>query len=90
MTHQKRDSVAKGGSSVAIARMVGMVFSFLLFILLARKSAESAGMFKTVMTYVIIAESLGMLGLQGNHRIFSIHFTAITDDLCQRDSNGYL
>lgn len=62
--NQKRDSVAKGGTSVALARMVGMVFSFLLFILLARQSAEAAGMFKTAMTYVIIAESLGMLGLQ--------------------------
>ncbi len=62
--NEKRDSVAKGGSSVALARMIGMVFSFLLFILLARQSAEAAGMFKTVMTYVIIAESLSMLGLQ--------------------------
>lgn len=62
--NKKRDSVAKGGSSVALARMVGMVFSFLLFILLARQSAEAAGVFKTVMTYVIIAESMSMLGLQ--------------------------
>ena len=62
--NKKRDSVAKGGSSVALARMVGMVFSFLLFILLARQSAEAAGVFKTAMTYVIIAESMSMLGLQ--------------------------
>jgi O-antigen/teichoic acid export membrane protein len=61
---KKRDSVAKGGSTVAIARMIGMVFSFLLFIMLARHSAEHAGTFKTVMTYIIIAESFGMLGLQ--------------------------
>lgn len=59
----KTDSVAKGGSSVAIARIVGMAFSFLLFILLARQSPESAGTFRTVLTYIIIAEFLGMLGL---------------------------
>jgi O-antigen/teichoic acid export membrane protein len=60
---QKTDSVAKGGSSVAIARVIGMGFSFLLFILLARQSPESAGTFRTVLTYIIIAEFLGMLGL---------------------------
>lgn len=62
--NKKHDSVAKGGSAVALARLVGMVFSFLLFILLARQSAEAAGVFKTVMTYIIIAESMSMLGLQ--------------------------
>jgi O-antigen/teichoic acid export membrane protein len=60
---KNRDSVAKGGSSVALARMVGMAFSFLLFLILARHSAVHAGTFKTVMTYIVIAEFLGMLGL---------------------------
>jgi len=60
---QKADSVAKGSSSVAFSRLIGMAFSFLLFILLARQSAEDAGVFRTVLTYIIIAEFLGMLGL---------------------------
>lgn len=59
----KTDSVAKGGSAVAIARVTGMVFSFLLFVLLSRQSPEHAGTFKTVLTYIVIAEFLSMLGL---------------------------
>ena len=63
MKKRKTDSVAKGGSSVAIARISGMAFSFLLFLLLARHSNEYAAIFRTVMTYIIVAEFLGMLGL---------------------------
>ncbi len=63
MKNQK-DSVAKGGSSVALARIVGMAFSFLLFLLLARHSANDAAVFRTVMTYILISESIGMLGMQ--------------------------
>lgn len=70
------DSVAKGGSSVALARMLGMVFSFLLFMLLARQSPESAGTFKTVLTYIVIAEFLGMLGL---HRWLAAEIATLTD-----------
>lgn len=61
--NKKRDSVAKGGGAVGLARIIGMIFSFLLFILLSRQSPEHAGTFKTVLTYIIIAESLTMLGL---------------------------
>ncbi len=63
MNKRKTDSVAKGGSSVAIARILGMGFSFVLFLLLARHSNEYAAIFRTVMTYIIVAEFLGMLGL---------------------------
>lgn len=63
MKKRKTDSVAKGGSAVAIARILGMGFSFVLFLLLARHSNEYAAIFRTVMTYIIVAEFLGMLGL---------------------------
>lgn len=59
----KKESVAKGGGSIAIARILGMVFSFLLFLFLARQSAADAGIFRTAVTYILIAEFLGMLGL---------------------------
>ncbi|MDI1297806.1 oligosaccharide flippase family protein [Methylotenera sp.] len=59
----KSDSVVKGGGSVAIARMLGMVLSFLLFLVLARHSPQDAGVFRTVVTYLVIAEFLGMLGM---------------------------
>lgn len=59
----KKESVAKGGGSIAIARILGMVFSFLLFLFLARHSAADAGIFRTAVTYILIAEFLGMLGL---------------------------
>lgn len=63
MKKRNTDSVAKGGGSVAVARILGMAFSFLLFLLLARHSNEYAAIFRTVMTYIIVAEFLGMLGL---------------------------
>jgi O-antigen/teichoic acid export membrane protein len=59
----KKDSVAKGGGAVAIARMLGMVLSFLLFLILARHSAEEAGVFRAVLTYLIMGEFLGLLGM---------------------------
>lgn len=58
------ESVAKGGGALVAARMVGMVFSFLLFLVLARHSVVEAGTFRTILTYLIISESLGMLGMQ--------------------------
>jgi O-antigen/teichoic acid export membrane protein len=61
--NKKTDSVAKGGTSVAIARISGMAFSFVLFLLLARHSTDYAAIFRTTMTYIIIAEFLGMFGM---------------------------
>jgi len=63
MSIKQKDSVAKGVSSVALARIIGMAFSFLLFLLLARHSASHAAVFRTVMTYILIAESIGMMGM---------------------------
>jgi O-antigen/teichoic acid export membrane protein len=60
---KNKDSVAKGSGSVVISRLLGMVLSFALFIALARHSDIEAGIFRTVFTYFIIAESLGMLGM---------------------------
>ena len=75
---EKKDSVAKGGGSLMVARLLGMGLSFLLFLVLARNSAEDAGFFRTVVTYILMAEFLGMLGLhrwlsteiapEGHHR----------------------
>jgi O-antigen/teichoic acid export membrane protein len=62
--NKKKDSVAKGGSSLVIARLFGMGLSFVLFLVLARHSAEDAGFFRTVATYILMSEFLGMLGLQ--------------------------
>ena len=60
---KKKDSVAKGGGSLMIARLLGMGLSFVLFLVLARHSAADAGFFRTVVTYILMAEFLGMLGL---------------------------
>lgn len=63
MALKKTDSVAKGGGAIAFARLLGMALSFLLFLILARQSAADVGIFRTVVTYIVIAEFLGMLGL---------------------------
>jgi O-antigen/teichoic acid export membrane protein len=60
----KPDSVAKGGLSVATARAVGMIFSFLLFLSLARQSESGAAIFRTLVVFLYIAEFLGLLGTQ--------------------------
>ena len=59
-----KNSVAKGGLSVSLARMLGMACSFVLFIAVARHSSVDAGIFRSVLTYIIISEFLGILGLQ--------------------------
>lgn len=63
MALKKSDSVAKGGGAIAFARLLGMALSFLLFLILARQSPADVGIFRTVATYILIAEFLGMLGL---------------------------
>lgn len=70
---KNKESIAKGGSSVAVARLLGMVLSFLLFMVLARQSPAHAGVFRTVATYFVIAEFIGMLGM---HRWLSTEITA--------------
>jgi O-antigen/teichoic acid export membrane protein len=63
MDVKRADSVAKGGGAIAFARLLGMALSFLLFLILARNSAVDVGIFRTVITYIVIAEFLGLLGL---------------------------
>lgn len=48
---------------MAGARLLGMLLSFLLFLVLARHSPTAAGIFRTVITYLVIAEFIGMLGM---------------------------
>lgn len=59
----KAESVARGGASFVLARILGMALSFILFLVLARHSDLEAGIFRTVVTYILIAEFLAMLGL---------------------------
>lgn len=58
---------------MAGARLLGMLLSFFLFLILARHSASYAGIFRTVLTYLVIAEFLGMLGM---HRWLATEITA--------------
>jgi O-antigen/teichoic acid export membrane protein len=69
----KKESIAKGGSSVAGARLLGMLLSFFLFLIIARHSTSYAGIFRTVITYLVIAEFIGMLGM---HRWLATEITA--------------
>ena len=72
MNNQK-NTVAQGGLSVTLARMLGMASSFVLFIFLARHSSADAGLFRTVVTYIVMSEFLGILGL---HRWLSVEIAA--------------
>lgn len=49
---------------IVFARAVGMGCSFLLFLMLARHSEVDAGVFRTVLTYLVMAEFFGLLGTQ--------------------------
>lgn len=69
----KKESIAKGGSAVAGARLLGMLLSFFLFLIIARHSTSYAGIFRTVITYLVIAEFIGMLGM---HRWLATEITA--------------
>lgn len=60
----KTDSAARGGAIIMLARVIGMGCAFLLFLLLARHSEVEAGVFRTVVTFMIISEFLGLLGTQ--------------------------
>lgn len=60
----KTDSAVRGGATIMLARMIGMGCAFLLFLLLARQSEVEAGVFRTVATFMIISEFLGLLGTQ--------------------------
>lgn len=71
----KKNTVAKGGLSVTLARMLGMASSFVLFIFLARHSSVDAGLFRTVLTYIVMSEFLGILGL---HRWLSVEIAELS------------
>lgn len=58
----KSDSIARGGLSVVGGRAVGMLFSFLLFMLLARQSEATVAIFRTSIAFLILPEFLGLLG----------------------------
>lgn len=64
MPATQTDSVARGGATIVLARVIGMGFAFLLFVLLARQSEVEAGVFRSVTTFLVIAEFLGLLGTQ--------------------------
>ena len=56
-------SVLKGSGALAIARVGGMVGSFVLFLLLTWRSKEAAGAFRTAATYLVIMDTLPLLGM---------------------------
>lgn len=60
----KTDSAARGGAIIMLARVIGMACGFVLFAMLARQSELEAGVFRTVATFMVIAEFLGLLGTQ--------------------------
>lgn len=70
------ESVARGGASFVLARVMGMALSFVLFLILARHSDLEAGIFRTVVTYILIAEFLAMLGL---HRWLATELASATE-----------
>lgn len=64
MPGMKTDSVANGGATIILARVIGMASAFLLFVLLARQSDIQVGVFRTVITFMVISEFIGLLGTQ--------------------------
>lgn len=60
----KSDSVVNGGAMIILARFVGMGCAFLLFVMLARQSQIEAGVFRLVVSYLLISEMMGLLGTQ--------------------------
>jgi O-antigen/teichoic acid export membrane protein len=71
-------SVIKGSSVLVAGRVAGMIGGFLLFLLLARRSAGAAGEFRVAVTYLTISESLPLLGM---HRWLSSEIAQRVD--CQ-------
>lgn len=49
---------------IILARVIGMGFAFLLFVMLARQSDVQAGVFRLLATYLVISELIGLLGTQ--------------------------
>lgn len=64
MTGMKTDSVANGGATIVLARVIGMGCAFLLFVLLARQSDIQVGVFRAAVTFMVISEFIGLLGTQ--------------------------
>lgn len=56
-------SVSKGSLVLIGARLGGMLGGFLLFLLLTWRSREAAGVFRTAITFLVIMETLPLLGM---------------------------
>lgn len=59
----RTDSVVKGSLVLSASRILGMGTGFLLFLLVAWRSREDAGIFRTAVTYLTISEFLPLLGM---------------------------
>lgn len=55
-------SVARGSAVLTLSKLLGMGLSFILFLLIARQSAEGVGIFRTVLTYFTFCELFVLLG----------------------------
>ncbi len=58
-----RQSVLAGGLALLFSRFAGMGLGFLAFLLVAWRSQVDLGIFRTVLTYMAIADLLPMLGV---------------------------
>jgi O-antigen/teichoic acid export membrane protein len=56
--------VGKGAVSIGGGRLIGMAIAFVLMMLLSRRSEQDVGVFRTLATFLIIAESLPLFGMQ--------------------------
>lgn len=56
-------SVMKGSGVLIVARLAGMLGGFALFLLLTWRSQEAAGVFRTATTFLVIIETLPLLGM---------------------------
>src|SRR6516165_3059474 len=65
-------SVIKGSGTLIIGRVAGLVVGFVLLMLLTRRSAEVAGVFRTTVTFLVIMDFLPLLGM---HRWLAIEIS---------------
>jgi O-antigen/teichoic acid export membrane protein len=57
------DSVGKGALSIGGGRLIGMAIAFLLMTMLTRRSQQDIGVFRTLATFLLIAETVPLLGM---------------------------
>jgi O-antigen/teichoic acid export membrane protein len=77
MPRDKADSVARGATSIGMGRVIATLLSFALMIVITRRSEGDVGVFRTLVTFLIVAETLPLLG---THRWVATQMAADIDD----------